>query len=181
MDYSPSGSSVHGILQERILEWVAISYSRESTYLSSRFFITEPPGESTEARHNSGLYSEVRGLYMGMIPRARDHGGNILRSVHHSLCVLIGNHFWDRGAQLLSSVQLFVTPCSLTGSSVHGILQARILEWVAIFYSNFWNMLLRKEKNVYIAPLCLWTCMYLCSVLPLKKSSGRKDIWSEED
>ena len=27
MDYSPSGSSVHGILQARILEWVAISLS----------------------------------------------------------------------------------------------------------------------------------------------------------
>ena len=29
MDYSPKGSSVHGILQARILEWVAISSSRE--------------------------------------------------------------------------------------------------------------------------------------------------------
>ena len=28
MDYSPSGSSVLGILQARILEWVAISFSR---------------------------------------------------------------------------------------------------------------------------------------------------------
>ena len=27
MDYSPPGSSVHGILQARILEWVAISFS----------------------------------------------------------------------------------------------------------------------------------------------------------
>ena len=27
MDYSPSGSSVHGILQARVLEWVAISFS----------------------------------------------------------------------------------------------------------------------------------------------------------
>ena len=27
MDCSPSGSSVHGILQARILEWVAISFS----------------------------------------------------------------------------------------------------------------------------------------------------------
>ena len=36
--------------------------------------------------------------------------------------------------QSLSCVQLFVTPtvCSLAGSWVHGILQARILEWVAI-------------------------------------------------
>ena len=30
-DCSPPGSSVHGILQERILEWVAISYSRGSS------------------------------------------------------------------------------------------------------------------------------------------------------
>ena len=28
MNYSPSGSSVHGILQARVLEWVAISFSR---------------------------------------------------------------------------------------------------------------------------------------------------------
>ena len=28
MDYSPPGFSVHGILQARILEWVAIPFSR---------------------------------------------------------------------------------------------------------------------------------------------------------
>jgi len=28
MDCNPPGSSVHGILQTRILEWVAISFSR---------------------------------------------------------------------------------------------------------------------------------------------------------
>ena len=31
MDYSPSGSSIHGIFQARILEWVAISFSRGSS------------------------------------------------------------------------------------------------------------------------------------------------------
>ena len=31
MDYNPSGSSVHGILQVRILEWVATSSSRGSS------------------------------------------------------------------------------------------------------------------------------------------------------
>ena len=31
VDYSPSGSSVHGILQARILEWVAIPFSRGSS------------------------------------------------------------------------------------------------------------------------------------------------------
>ena len=40
--------------------------------------------------------------------------------------------------KLLSHVQLFVTPldCSLPGSSVHGIFQARLLEWVAISFSK---------------------------------------------
>ena len=32
MDYRPPGSSVHGILQARILEWVAIPFSRESSW-----------------------------------------------------------------------------------------------------------------------------------------------------
>ena len=33
MDYSPPGSSVHGVFQARILEWIAISFSRGSSPL----------------------------------------------------------------------------------------------------------------------------------------------------
>ena len=53
MDYSLQGSSVHGTLQARILEWVAISFSRGSsrprdqTWVSRtggrRFLTSEPP------------------------------------------------------------------------------------------------------------------------------------------
>ena len=52
MDYSLPGSSDHGISQARILEWVAISFSRWSStprdrtqvsYLACRFFTTAPP------------------------------------------------------------------------------------------------------------------------------------------
>ena len=32
MDYSPPGSSVHGILQARILEWVAMPFSKGSSW-----------------------------------------------------------------------------------------------------------------------------------------------------
>ena len=32
VEYSPPGSSVHGIFQARILEWVAISFSRASSW-----------------------------------------------------------------------------------------------------------------------------------------------------
>ena len=56
MDCSPPGSSVCGILQARILEWVAISSSRGSSQprdqiwvscTAGRFFLSEPPGKST--------------------------------------------------------------------------------------------------------------------------------------
>ena len=56
MDCSPPGSSVHGILQARILEWVAISFPRASSWpkdwtrifrLAGGFFATEPPRKST--------------------------------------------------------------------------------------------------------------------------------------
>ena len=40
MDRSPSGSSVHGILQARILEWVAISFSRGSSQPRDRAWVS---------------------------------------------------------------------------------------------------------------------------------------------
>ena len=45
MDYSLPGSSVHGILQAWLLEWVAIAFSREFSQpmfpsLAGRFFTT---------------------------------------------------------------------------------------------------------------------------------------------
>ena len=51
MACSPPGSSVHGISQARILEWVVISSSRGSsqprdlTHSSCGFFTTEAPGK----------------------------------------------------------------------------------------------------------------------------------------
>ena len=36
MDYSSLGSSVHGILQARILEWVAISFSKTTGYIMAK-------------------------------------------------------------------------------------------------------------------------------------------------
>ena len=39
MDCSLPGSSVHGILQARVLEWVAISFSRGSSQPRDRTFV----------------------------------------------------------------------------------------------------------------------------------------------
>ena len=44
MDWSPPGSSVHGILQARILECVAISFSRGSSW----------PRDRTQVSHTAG-------------------------------------------------------------------------------------------------------------------------------
>ena len=68
MDYSPPGSSVHGILQARILEWVAISFSRgfsttrdepaSLTFpaLAGEFFTTSSTWEATSTIFNQYLH-----------------------------------------------------------------------------------------------------------------------------
>ena len=40
MDPSPPGSSVHGILQARMLEWVAIPFSSESSQLRDQTLVS---------------------------------------------------------------------------------------------------------------------------------------------
>ena len=44
MDYSPPGSSVHGILQARILEWVAIPFSKESSQPQDQTWVSRIAG-----------------------------------------------------------------------------------------------------------------------------------------
>ena len=43
-DYSPPGSSVHGILQARTLEWVVISFSRGSSWTRDRTPVSSVAG-----------------------------------------------------------------------------------------------------------------------------------------
>ena len=54
MDCSPPGSSVHGILQAGILQWVAVPFSRRPSqpgertlvsHIADRFLPSEPPGK----------------------------------------------------------------------------------------------------------------------------------------
>ena len=61
MNYSSSGSSVHGILQVRILEWVVISFFRESPQ----------PGDRT---HVSCIGRQIHSLPLSHLGSPRDHG-----------------------------------------------------------------------------------------------------------
>ena len=67
MDYSMLSSSVHGILQARILEWVAIPFSRESSqprdctqvsHIAGRFFAVSATKEAPE--HTIFIFKNIK-------------------------------------------------------------------------------------------------------------------------
>ena len=122
VDYSLSGSSVHGILQARILEWVAISF---------------PRGEVIAAAVTSVMSDSVR-PHRRQPTRLRrpwdSPGKNTGVGCHFLLqCMKVKSE-----SEVTQSCPTLSNPmdCSLLGSSVHGILQVRVLEWGAIAFSN---------------------------------------------
>ena len=120
MDCSLPVSSVHGISQARILEKVAISFSQgyswsrdqtQVSYITVDSLLTKPLGKPLfpVSRITTDFYVVLFKF------------SNILY-----LCLLT------------QSCPTLCDPmdCSLPGSTVLGILQARILEWVAISFSR---------------------------------------------
>ena len=68
MDCSPPGSSVHGILQARILEWVAIPFSKGPSQPG-----IEPRSPALQA---DALLSESQGSPAGKFKECQTHGWN---------------------------------------------------------------------------------------------------------
>ena len=93
-----------------------------------------------------------------------------------------GYLYWHSAAAAAAkSLQLCRTLCdsidgSPLGSSVSGILQARILEWVAISFSNAWKWN-AKVKSLSRARLLAtpWTAAYQA---PLSMGFSRQEYWS---
>jgi len=80
MDYSPPGSSVHGILQARILEWIAIPFSRGSFQ----------PRNQTQVSCIAGRFFTVRVTREALVMNKEaiySHSGNtrIYRIHNHSV------------------------------------------------------------------------------------------------
>ena len=92
MDCSLQVSSVHGITQARILKWVAISFSRESSWLRDWTHVSY-----ISALAGNSLPAEPLGK-----PKVK-----------------------------VKVTQLCPALCNPIDYTFHGILQARILEWVA--------------------------------------------------
>ena len=128
-DCSPSGPSAHGISQARILEWVAVSSSRASSqprdptpisYTGRRiFFYHCTTKEVVVLPANRMLKAVTFSLWLWQCFLSIVHC-----SAHLTLAVCAGP---------VASVMSVCDPmdCNPPGSSVHGILLARILEWVA--------------------------------------------------
>ena len=68
------------------------------------------------------------------------------------------------------------TDCSLPGSSVHGILQARVLEWGAIAFSNAWKWKVKVKSLRCVRLLATpWTAAYQASP---SMGFSRQEYWS---
>ena len=151
MDYSTPGSSVHGISQARILEWVAISFSRGSSqprywtciclcllhwrqilyplrHLGSSQKMLKPLiTRETEIRTTMRYcLTLVRWPLFKSLQITNAGEGVEKREPSHNVACM--------HAKSLQSCTTLCDPLdySLPGSSAHGILQARILEWVVM-------------------------------------------------
>ena len=113
MDCSLPGSSVHGILQARILVWVAISFSRKS------FRPREP--RSPELLVDS-LLTELPGK-----PNVRRWFLKKLNTDEH-LCVCVCVCVCVLSHSVMSDSLSDPMDCSPPGLSVHGTFSARVLE-----------------------------------------------------
>ena len=116
--------TVQGILQARILEWVAFPFSRGSSQ----------PRDQTQVSHIAG------GFFTSWA--TREDCTNMPEKLENSAAATA----WKRSVFIPIPKSVLVTQLCLTlcypmdcnppGSSVHGIFQARILEWVAISFKN---------------------------------------------
>ena len=97
MDYSLQGSSVHGISQGRILEWVAIPFSRvlpdpgiqpESSTLQADSLLPKPPGKYLEA-----MYCIPKSHMLVSPPIEEDQLKNYLSKFHTSDKYLLSTHY----------------------------------------------------------------------------------------
>ena len=128
IDSSPPGFPVHGILQARILEWVAISFSsawkwKVKVESLSRVRLLATPWTAA---------------YQAPLPLG------FSRQEYWSGLPLPSPDMYAAAAAAAALLQSCPTLCdpidrSPPGSPVPEILQARTLEWVSISFSNAWK------------------------------------------
>ena len=147
MDCSLPGSSVHGISQARILEWVAMpssmgsSWTRDQTHVS---FVSWQAGSLPNVTCCCCcccLASVVSDSVQPQrwqptrLPHPWDSPGKNSGVDCHFLLQFMKVKSESEVAQSCPTLS-DPMDCSLPCSSIHGIFQARVPEWVAIAFSN---------------------------------------------
>ena len=162
VDCSLLGSSLHGILLEGILEWVAIPFSRGSSQPRDRTQISpRSPALQSDSLPSEPPRKSLTMVYLILfcfccccccqvasvmsdsvqphrqqptrLPRPWDSPGKNTGVGCHFLlqCIKVKSE-----SEVAQSCPTLSDPmdCSLPGSSIHGIFQARVLEWGAIAF-----------------------------------------------
>ena len=128
MGCSPPDSTVHGILQARVLEWVAMPFSRGSSW----------PRDWTHVSSIAGRFFTIWATVFSWLGW-RSHQ-DVVNSRDYRPATILAVEIFSQVSGMLGSwlVTLLCLnlcdpmDCSPPASSVHGIFfQARILEWVA--------------------------------------------------
>ena len=92
--------------------------------------------------------------------------------------ILLQDHNAAAAAKSLQSCPTLCDPMdgSPPGSPVPGILQARTLEWVAIFFSNAWKWKVKVKSLSHVQPSATpWTAAFQA---PPSMGSSRQEYWS---
>ena len=136
-------SPVHGILQTRILEWVAVPFFRGSSQ----------PRDLTQVSHIAAEFFTSWAT------------GEALKGA-------------SAAAKSLQSCPTLCDPIdgSPPGSPIPGIVQAGILEWVAISFSKAWKWKVKVKSLSHVRLLTTpWTVAYQA---PPSMGFARQEYWS---
>ena len=177
MDCSLAGSSVHGILQARILEWVVIPFSRRSSWprdwtciscIARTLLTLWATREALQSSLLLSSFSRVRPCATHRqqptrLPHPSDSPGKNPGVGCHFLlqCMKVKSE-----SEVTQSCPTLCNPtnCHLPGSSVHGIFQARVLECGAIAFSECVQYQNSKSQNRTVVLLTAWLLYNMCSL-----------------
>ena len=164
MDYSPPSSSVYGILQARILEWVSMPSSRGPFQPRGQTYVSYVCCVGKQVLYQQChqwspndimlllllLLSCFSRVWLCATPETAAHQAppslGFSRQEHWS-GLPFPSPMHESESEVTQSCPTLSDPmdCSPPGSSIHGIFQARVLEWGAIVnllkYMHLWNNL----------------------------------------
>ncbi|KAI4548585.1 hypothetical protein MG293_000915 [Ovis ammon polii] len=136
MDCSLPGSSIHGIFQARVLEWGAIAFSGHLPNLRMELGSPALQVDSLVKEYANQMECSCSVMSDYVRPCDCSPTGSFIHGVSPALLTLDMYKWTSLVAQ--TSCPTLCNPIngSLPGSAIPGILQARILESVAISFSN---------------------------------------------